>query len=221
MTHTEMLTQLRTLLGEPTTSDVPDAQLTLRLNQAYLRICDTHNLPQLLARTAFNTVVGTQSYALAATDLWLLSVWNKTHGYKLRKIDFNMLNVYDDSSSTSPATGRPKRYYRDVSTVTIYPKPDAIYAMEFVTKIKPTKLTASGDTPILSEPWHEGICLLARWYWFDQHFDYPKAQYAYSVWQTWLQTKPNEAHQESVDLNEAAEFMPNSGGSQVRDFDYQ
>jgi hypothetical protein len=221
MTHTELITLLRTYVGEPTVADVPDATLTANLNRAYKNICDRYKLPQCINRSTFSTAIGTTSYNLASTDVWVLDVWNRTHKYKLKKMDPMMLIDQDDTSMSVVKRGRPRTYYRNKNALVILPTPDAVYNMELVTKITPTALSSGSDVPVINELWHEGIALLARWYYFDSRMDYPKAQYAYSVWQQWVQTKPNEMHQESVDLEEGVEIVGLNANPRKTDFDYQ
>jgi len=219
MNLSELRAALLPAIGNP--SGVTNTILDDVINRAYLRICDTFTFPQTTKRTTTNTSIGVRSYNLGANDLIVLGVWNKTHRYALSKVDHHVVNDYDDQSTSNPRTGRPKKYYRDGSSIFIMPAPDAVYVLELVTKQKVAKLANTNDTPVLYEPWHDGILLLARWYYFDQYaLDYPKAQYAWGVWQSWIQTKPSEVHQESVDLEQSVDFMPNSTTTRGVDFDY-
>lgn len=218
MNLTELRADLTIAVGNP--SGITSTTLDSCINKAYLRICDMFTFSQNTKRTTTNTVIGTQSYNLATNDTTVLGVWNKTHRYALDKVDAHSVNMYDDQSTVSPRRGRPRKYYRAESSIFIMPAPDAVYVLEFVTKQKVAKLVNTSDTPVLYEPWHDGIVLLARWYYFDQvAFDFPKAQYAWGVWQSWLQTKPSEVHQESVDLEQGADFMPITSRTGT-DFDY-
>ena len=220
MTLAEFRTALTTAVGNP--NGISSTVLDDCINRAYLKICDMFTFSQNTKRTTVSTTIGTRTYNLAANDTTVLGVWNKTYKYSLIKVDHHQVNDFDDQSTASPRTGRPKKYYRADGSIFIMPAPDAVYTLELVTKQKVAKLVNTSDTPVLYSTWDDGIIMLARWYYFDQYaMDYPKAQYAWGVWQSWLQTKPSEVHQESVDLEQGVSFMPSSTtNNRGVDFDY-
>lgn len=222
MTLAEMRTMLRTYVGNPTSTDVADSVLTAHLNRAYLYICDRHKVPQVIQRTTVPTVIGTSSYALQSVDTTVRRIWCRTYNYQLKKADPLMLQSLDTTGNSSPRTGRPTWYYRDKGNIIVFPTPDAVYSLEFITKIKPTALAADGDTPVLDELWHEGVVFLARWYFWDSILDYPKAQYSFGIWQNWVQTKPNELREDGLDLEEGVEIVGlQLSARPTTDFDYE
>ena len=197
MTGTELIAIVRRYIGNPSTTAEADATLLELVNFAYKQIATRYQFHATVEHDTINTAAGTRSYALDSDDVVLLDVWNRTYQTKLRKIDMLNVSQFDDTNIASPQRGRPTHYYRSGANVILYPNPDAVYVLELVTRITPASIVA-GTSPAIPLSWHEGIALWARWQYFDQRGDYPKAQYAYNVLQTWLSTKENEWSEENA-----------------------
>lgn len=215
----QMQTRLRTIIGSPSVGNVPDATLTEMINLGYRQIATRYRFHRNRVKATFQTVATTATYNLNAADLIVYEVWNKTNGYRLKKVDHLNLFKVDDSVAYPTNTGRPRMYYRDGITLVLYPTPDAVYTIEMITQRDITDLSVAGDVPILPVTWHEAIVLWARWQYFDSIVDYPKAQYAYNALQQWLQTRPNEFDEENQAFREAVEIPTLTNGRRGSDFD--
>lgn len=218
MDLTTMRTNLRAMVNNPTTTVVPDSELTGDINSGYKNIASRYRFHGISnVRRTFNTVIGQISYSLASDVLTVHKMWNRSTNNPLGKIDEGMLSSTDGTTQYPNETGEPFAWYRNTANaLSLFPPPDAIYAIEYVCKIVPTALSADGDTPILPETWHEGIQFMARWYYFDRRGDYPKAQYAMNAFKLWLSDKSTEVEEESVALEESVDVMPSRTLNQLR-----
>lgn len=194
-----MRTKLRKRIGNPDIFDVPETDLTEHINSAYRDIADRFRFHKVRKMCTFPTVSGTKDYQLPSALAAIISVRDKTTGQKITKTD-----VRDDAgqeSENSDVQGIPCKYIRFRNFIRFEPTPDGVYSVEIFYKADVVDLSADGDEPILPESWHEGILKLARHYYYDGKPDVAKAQYALSIYQSWLSTKPVEVDEEKRDLD--------------------
>lgn len=200
MDLTTMRTRLRARIGNPDTTDVPDADLTRILNSAYSDIADRFRFHKVRKLCTFPTVGSTTDYGLPTDLLEIIKLRDQTNGRQIRKADYT-----DEATDTlrldDTFEGQPTHYIRFRNFVRLKPTPDSAYTIEMFYKAGITSLAADADEPILPAPWHEGILKLARHYFYDERGDIPKAQYALAIYNSWLSTKPNEVDEEKKDLD--------------------
>lgn len=200
MDLTTMRTRLRARIGNPDTTDVPDATLTRIINSAYTDIADRFRFHSARKLCTFPTVADTQDYGLPTDLIEIMKVRDQTNGWQLSKADY-LDEAAKEERSDSVITERPRFYIRYRNFIRLEPTPDGVYTIELFYRAGITELSADGDTPILPSAWHEGIIKLARHYFYDEVGDIPKAQYALSIYNSWLSTKPNEVDEEKKDLD--------------------
>lgn len=196
-----MRDQLRLKIGKPTIGDVPDADLTTHINSAYIDIADKYRFHKARKRCTFPTVIGTARYGLPTDCLAVYGLRNVTNGGKLYKFGDGELGerLPGDAAQTTAA---PSRYVTFRAYIELDPIPNAIYTLELFYKAGLVNLVLDADLPLIPLPWHTGIVLLARWYYYDgQKHDLPKAQYAWNSWKAWISNKPNEIDEEKRDID--------------------
>lgn len=223
MNHTALIARTRAAIGSPSATAVPDATITDHINNGYRQITTRYRFHANMIRSTFSTVAGTASYPLNALDLEVHNVWNKTTGRVIRKIDQLNLQSYDDSVAYPTSRGVPTKFYRDGSNLVLFPNPDSVYTIEILTKRLPVVLSAGSDVPVIPETWHDCLVYWARWSYFDSIGDYPKAQYAWNTIQTWLQQRPSEFDEESVNFVHSVDVVTLASGVNSRgtgNFDY-
>lgn len=198
-----MRTSLRKKIGNPTTGEVADADLTGYLNTAYRRIANRYAFRKMRGRATFDTVASTYQYSLPSNAVAVTAVRNQTDKVKLDRIGEHQVARYTTDVTTE---GSPVQYARFENYIQLFPVPDAVYTIEVYYKVVITALSANADVPVIPESWHEGIVLLARWVYYDEQPDYAKAQYALGVFKDWVAEQPVEVHEETVDLDAAVEL---------------
>lgn len=209
-------TRLRARVGNPDVADVPDATLTEHINSAYRDIANRFRFHAARKICTFPTVTGTKDYGLPADCDVIFNIRDLTNGVKLTKADYS-----DDAMQESTANdvrAKPLTYIRMRNFIRLEETPNGVYTIRIFYKAGIVDLVANGDTPILPVAWHEGILKLARHYFYDSKPDIPKAQYALSVYNSWLSTKPVEVDEEKRDLDKGVR-LPTLQRARERDFD--
>lgn len=209
-------TKLRSRIGNPDTTDVPDVDLTAHINSAYRDIADRFRFHAVRKICTFPTVSGTKDYGLPADLSVILNARDETSGSKLSKTDYS-----DDAwqeSENDDVDGIPESYIRMRNFIRIEPTPDGVYTIRLFYKAGVVDLAADADAPILPDSWHEGILKLARYYFYDSKPDAPKAQYALANYNSWVSTKPVEVDEEKKDLDKGVR-IPTLQKARALDFD--
>lgn len=216
MNVTTMVARLRERLGNPSTSDVSDATLLNRINEAAEFIWDRYRFhANRSVDTSITTVAGTASYALPSGCDVIMGVKDTTNSLKLKKIG---KDVYDEKEAI--VEGKPTEYFRQGDNIILWTTPDDAYAIRIRYKAAFTALTDPG-TCTLPASWHTGIVALARFMHWDTIGDVPKAQYAYRMWKEWLDNKSNEIDEEIQQDFDQAVRVPTLEQAQNRlDFDH-
>jgi hypothetical protein len=209
----EMRTQLRSRIGNPTITDVPDSVLTQELNAAYLDIEDRYRFHKARKRCQFLTVPGQSRYDLPSDVLSVFRVSDETNHRKMIKI----------GERDAPQTlAKPMRYVRYRDWLELDPTPDGVYTMEVYYKYFHGRMSEDQHVPGLPLAWHEGIVVLAKYnYYINIATDQVKAGAAYQAWELWIRTKPTEIDEESVDIDSGVEVVPlNMSTTDRLDFDH-
>lgn len=210
-----MYTLLRARIGNPSLVDVPNTKLITMLDLAYQDIADRYRFHRKRKRCQFYTLKGQARYDLPADLISLFRVSDTTNNVKLEKIGDRQLSSRADAT----AVGKPTRYVRYRDWVELDPIPDygnglgvsdpsaTGYLMELFYKYTLPILTADGDIPTIPTGWHIGIVVLAKYYYYEDQGDAPKANLAMEAWKLWVADKPTEIDEESVDIDSGVEIL--------------
>lgn len=191
MNLTQFRTALRARVGNPTTAEVPDTELTDRINESVKDIADRYGFHKGRKVVTFPTVIDTPRYALPTDCLVVMKLRHPLENEQLRKRD----ETWASERMTLDA-GRPTDYLRERDWVQLFPTPDDVYILELMYKAAPASLLADVDEPVTPVSWDEGVLLLARAKYWDFRLDVQKATHAYNVWERWVSTKPSEISEE-------------------------
>lgn len=206
-----MRTRLRARIGNPDTTDVPDSDLSRIINSAYTDVADRFRFHKVRKLCTFPTASGTQDYGLPTDLLDIIKVRDQTNGRQLRKVDYNDAAEKNEKAG-SVLRQQPMHYLRYRNFIRLEPTPDGAYVVEMFYRAGIVDLALDADAPVVPVPWHEGIVKLARHYFYDEKGDIPKSQYALSIYNSWLSTKPIEVDEEKRDLDRGVK-IPSLGDS--------
>jgi len=187
----DLRTWLRKVIGNPSTGDVPDTDLTERLNEAQREIAMRYKLYTTRKLCTFDTTGEEARYALPADCYAVLRLRDNTNNLRLKRVGDNAYSRRSDETS-----GKPTEYTRHRNWVVLMPPPDDAYEMEMYYTLLPVDMVDSSDEPVIPEAWHKGMARLARALHFDDVGDFPKATAAMAAYNRWLQTMPTEIEQE-------------------------
>lgn len=191
---------LRKSIGNPDTTDVPETDLTININDSYREIANKFRFHDTRKLCQFDTIDGTYKYGLPVDASAVLRVRDNTNEKRLEKFGdrraAEQLNV-----TANIQKGRPESYVRHKTWVEIFPIPDGIYEIELLYKARVVDLSADDDVPILPESWHRGIRLFAKYYYYEEKGDTPKELAAQGSFDRWLRNQPTEIDEESVDFD--------------------
>jgi len=186
------------MIGSPTTDDVSDDRLDIHINEAYRDIATKFPHHKARKLCSFPTVAGTSDYGLPAEAEAVLRVWDETNGKWLKKVGDTFLVQWD---TLNEPDAQPENYIRLREFIRLYPTPDGIYTIWIFHREEIADLAADGDEPVINLSWHPAIPRLARYKYYDEQGDIPKAQYAFTAYQAWLSDKPTEFEEESRDID--------------------
>lgn len=217
-TLSSLRTLLRKRIGNPSTTDVPDSDLTELINYAHREIVNKFPFKVNRGETSFNTVAGTQSYSMPTDVFVTRKLYDSTNKRRLvqKGERYFSEHAFDDN-------GQPMYYVRIGSTLRLLPTPDDVYTIKHIYKAKITDLSADGDTVLTGQNWDEGLLKLARVkYYTDLKPDIPKATFFTNDYKLWLQDQPTEVAEESDDIDTGVELPTLAGTSDSRlDFDHE
>jgi hypothetical protein len=143
--------------------DVDNGMLETWINDAYLDICSSLEIDELKGSLPLTLVVGQPLYLLpravrAIREVGVIdaATYSTAGGRKLAQSD---LARYRRNSTLSD---EPREYFRESKMLVLWPTPKTIRTLSLDVWIRPLKLVADTDSPILPEEWHEAIALNAR-----------------------------------------------------------
>lgn len=216
MQLSDIRSKLRRKIGNPTTGDVPNADLDEHINDAYRDVATKFKHHKARKLCMFDTVDGTASYGLPSVAGSVFKVWDTTTPGKLSKKGPH----WYASIATEHENGQPLYYVRFRQHIILVPTPDGVYTLEIFYTDTITDLTNDSDVPVLPETWTPAIWMLARWYYYDDQGDMPKADKAFDTYRIWLSDKPSEIEEESVDIDSGAELPTLTNQDPRLDFDH-
>lgn len=194
--------KFRVGIGNPSTTDAPDTNATGTglvdyINDAYTELADNYNHRVIKPRYQFTTVDGTDKYTLPSNIGAVLKAWDRTNKMPLLKADMDYVSK-NEFDNPSPAKGKPSKWLPVDNYLQIIPIPDGAYKIEFQARLIVTPLAVDADIPILPTTWHRGILLLAKWHYFLDAQDLPRAAAAEAMFKRWVSNKPLEADEEKM-----------------------
>lgn len=218
----EMRTDLRQAIGNVSVNDVPDATLDKCLNLAHRNIATVY--PNLSSRevAATMTLVDVATYPLPTDVFALRAIWDASNNRKLVKRGERWAA---NQRWLDAPLGRPTDYVRYTNIVQVWPVPDAVYQLDIYYQQNIADMVADTDIPVLGVPWHDGLVLKARWYYYDRiRTDIPKAAASDASWKMFLQEMPTSIDLENVDIDSGVVLPTLDRGGESgyyrRDFDH-
>lgn len=208
---------LRRRIGNPSTVDTPNSDLTSNINSAYEEIANRFRFRAMRKSTTVPTVNGTLAYGLPADAVAIINIRDATNEKRLIKLDDKRRAALVDVATT----GKPTAYFLLQTTYELYPKPDGVYSIILFYKASYTGLSADGDIPVLPLSWHEGILRLAKHYYYSDQSDNPKATLAFNEFDLWAMRQPLEVDEEKGDFDSGVSIPTLSENLTERlDFDH-
>jgi hypothetical protein len=191
----QTVTRLRTSIGNPSTTLVTDAALFECVNDALRELFTKYRWQLAEKKATMATVIGTAAYTLPTDCEAVLMVRNLTSpGGRIYK------GGSDQLAETLPTvSGRPKVYFRNQRTITLFPVPDAVYSLEIYHKLQYTALT-TGQSLFTPDSWISAVVRLARAHYYDGYgADPAKSREAYNSFTMMVNDLPGEAEEEAQD----------------------
>jgi hypothetical protein len=208
---------LRSRIGNPSTTDVPDTpNLDKHINDACQEILNKYKFKRRRARAQFTTVAGQDKYSVAALTDVVYKAWDRTNGRELTYVGTNVLSEQDYNASPNNlvVNGKPDKWAHIETYLQILPPPDGAYCIEFVYKVIFVALTSASDVPVIPLPWHRGIYILASaLYYDDEASDHAKAVYHRGAFKDWVSDQPVEEHEQTEAIDSGVEIPTLSAGS--------
>lgn len=221
-TLTVMQGLLRERIGNPTTTDVPDATLTKRLNEALEFIWTRYRFhANRSISSTITTVAGTSGYTLPVACDILRTVRDGTNFRKLEKmgeITWDSISAAKAAEST-PTRGKPTRYFRANLTLFLDPVPDGAYVIQVRFRSSFTAMSSGSDVPTIPTSWHFGIVLYARFLHWETVQDATRAIGAFSVFNAWVKEQPSEFDEE-IFADASYNLQPEGLSNPVSRFDF-
>jgi len=194
-------TKLRSRIGNPAVAEVTDATLDDHINDAYRDLGTKFKHPASRKICDFTTVADTSAYGLPGDAEAILNVWDTTNNKRIYKKSARWF-----AELTAQTSAKPKNYVRFRNYLELVPPPDDAYVIRVYYRTSITDLSLDGDEPVIPVTWHIAIVLLARWYYFDDQGDLPKAGYSLRAYDRWLRDRSTIDEEESSDYDSAVEL---------------
>ena len=219
MTLAQLRTALRLRIGSPSTTDVPDANLTGHVNSAYQEILNKYKFKRRRGKAKFSTQIGVSKYIVSDLTDVIYTVWDRTNGKMLERVGKTKLaqEDYNSTPPTSVQNGKPTQWDHAETYLHLLPAPDAVYQIEFVYKVIFVALSLDADVPIIPFNWHRGIIILgAHIYYDDEGSDPQKAVYHKNQFRDWVADQPVEEHEATESIDSGVQVPSLSGGAMTR-----
>ncbi len=158
-----MQNRLKIELGNRT--DLTPTLLAEWINDSYLDLSTSLDLPELRDSILFSTTSGEESYILpASVRIVTQAAWFRAdtdEGRKLDKIDSNAYRKLPIRSGT------PAKFLQENNILVLWPIPDEALSITLDYKVNVTKLTLPEHSPVIGEEFHEALYLGAKAKAFD------------------------------------------------------
>src|SRR6266581_5164176 len=157
MQLSDLRSRLRSRIGNPSTTDVPDTpNLDQHINDAYQEILNKYKFKRRRARARFTTVIGTDKYNVSSLTDVIYKAWDRTNGRELEYVGTNVLSKRDYNATPNALVqnSKPEKWAHIETYLQLLPPPDGAYVIEFVYKVTYAALVNTTDVPVIPAPWH-------------------------------------------------------------------
>lgn len=207
--------RLRTMCGNINTDNVSDVRVGEIIVEAENQISKEYAFREVRCIGGFQTVIGSPRYILPS-NLWAIrKVWDATNNRPIK-------GPYSDATLANlplRQNGDPRRYIRDRNWIHLDPPPKAVIIVKFTYTRKITPYTDDNAILTIPEDWHYLVCLRARWIYYTDNQDYPKAQNAWNTFELLAAKHPLPIEKELDERDVPAEFVE-LGSIRQRDLDF-
>lgn len=207
----ETLLSLKTelLLRLGSRSDIGAGRPEMWINFAYFDIVTSLEIDDMKGSYSFNTVAGTYLYKLPDAVFYTDAVsstdettYPDAGGLQYELIDLDRYRRLPATTvGTQINTAQPLSYFRYAKMLVLYPTPSLVSPVAVDFLIRPGKLVADGDSPILAYEWHEAILLLARAKAHSALLEYDLAEIAHNEYINFVRRKLDKGAQEQKGTN--------------------
>lgn len=194
-TLADMTAELQAQLGGRT--DIDPARMAVWINDAYLDLASSLNLPELRASLALTILASQPLYMLPDNFDHSLSaalVDTTSYAYQggtpLDKIDDLMYRRLPDLSDL------PRVYFVFNNMLVLWPTPSQGTSVVLECEAEPMPLVNDTDSPILARAWHEGVQLLAKAKAHAGLLEPDLAQLAMNDYIAWMRRRQDKNAQE-------------------------
>ena len=215
MNFGEAKARFRRMIGNPSLSQLTDAQAGTYVNEAQRQISLEYQFREVRCIKAFNTIAGTHRYILPSDLSYIRRVWDFTNKREI-------VGPYGDKSLAQFPTrfdGRPLRYIREQNWIELDPAPNAVMIIKFAYIKLIADHANDADALILPLDWHLMIPMTARWLYYNDLQDYPKSQSAWNTIELWTSKHPLPIEKE-MDAKDLQAVFVELDSSHYRDQDY-
>lgn len=163
MIRSEIRTDVRTLLNEPTAAFWTDANLNTYINKANQRvnsIIASTREDYFTQAATFSTIANTKSYTFPTDCRFIrrMEVYSTSDASDIEKIDeMKFPRVEMQSDWPFPEPGRPKRYTVYGTQFNLEPIPDGIYTMRIYYDSRKDDLALDSESPSSPSDFHDLI----------------------------------------------------------------
>lgn len=141
------------------TSSDARTRVKAEINERYRSMLSSTGLARtrLTVAGSFNTVAGTYVTSLSVAKV--LNLVYTSLGRVLQELTLDQIRLLDPDSTR---TGAPEAYAitganATTTSVYVWPKPDAIYAIQYDALTNITDLSADGDVPVFPADFHDAL----------------------------------------------------------------
>lgn len=155
-TLTQLITQVRDEISEPTAGFWSDAEITRWLNRANYDLADAAGV-ESSASSTITTADGTETYSLPSdfSLVEIVELVDSTNSYQ-----FTMLSPMAVEERIEDK-GSPSGYYVRNGSLYVVPRPDGVYTLRLWYYRAGVTLVNDSDTPIIPARFHDLIALFA------------------------------------------------------------
>jgi hypothetical protein len=142
-------------------TDIPVPLWNEWINDAYLDLVNSLELPESYRSFELTTVAGQAFYLLPSTvytvrDISATDPSLTATGGALEKLDIYSYRKLPIRSSS------PDAWLREQGVLVLWPTPDKEYTLAVDARLQPMKLAADDDYPLLEDKWHETLLKAAK-----------------------------------------------------------
>ena len=186
-------TSVRTAIGNPSTTEVSNADIDAAINDSYDEVVTRFRHPEIESSETITTVSGTATDAVPADYWYTLAMRDETNSKWLRHRPLEWVLQQDNDTNSQPA------YYTHTGSNFIFsPTPDGAYSITHYYVKVVTALSADADTTVfIHRTWDEIIKYGALWRLFQDYGEYDRMIHSRNVWRTLINSMP-----ETETLNE-------------------